>query len=107
MTFFTFLRFTKQQNMLQQQLKEATVGTKTLKGQPYLELKRIRILGPTHKAMNYFCLMRFVGFWLKYMLKNNVDRSSQVYFLDSNSVAVELLPSFKPKLKHVGDEMKL
>ena len=40
MTFFTFLRFTKQQNMLQQQLKEATVGTKTLKAQPYLELKR-------------------------------------------------------------------
>ena len=41
MTFFTFLRFTKQQNMLQQQFKEATVGTKTLKVQPYLELKRI------------------------------------------------------------------
>ena len=41
MTFFTFLRFTKQQNMLQQQLKEATVGTKTLEAQPYLELKRI------------------------------------------------------------------
>ena len=41
MTFFTFLRFTKQQNMLQQQLKEATVGTKTLKAQRYLELKRI------------------------------------------------------------------
>ena len=41
MTFFTFLRFTKHQNMLQQQLKEATVGTKTLKAQPYLELKRI------------------------------------------------------------------
>ena len=41
MTFFTFLRFTKQQNMLQQQLKEATVGKKTLKAQPYLELKRI------------------------------------------------------------------
>ena len=35
MTFFTFLRFTEQQNMLQQQLKEATVGTKTLKAQPY------------------------------------------------------------------------
>ena len=33
MTFFTFL--------LQQQLKEVTVGTKTLKAQPYLELKRI------------------------------------------------------------------
>ena len=77
MTFFTFLRFTEQQNMLQQHSKEATVGTKTL------------------KAMNYFCLTRFVGFWLKYMLKDNVDRSSQVYFLDSNSVAVlvELLPS--------------
>ena len=45
--------------------------------------------------MNYFCLTRFVGFWLKYMLKDNVDRSSQVYFLDSNSVAVlvEVLPS--------------
>ena len=43
MTFFTFLRFTKQQHMLQQQLKEATVGTKTLKAQPYLELKRIYI----------------------------------------------------------------
>ena len=46
MTFCTFLRFTKQlsvgnKNMLQQQLKEATVGTKTLKAQPYLELKRI------------------------------------------------------------------
>ena len=41
MTFFTFLRFTKQQNMLQQQLKEATVGSKTLKAQPYLELKQI------------------------------------------------------------------
>ena len=41
MTFFTFLRFTEQQNMLQQQLKEATVRTKTLKAQPYLELKRI------------------------------------------------------------------
>ena len=41
MTFLTFLRFTKQQNMLQQQLKEATVGTKTLKAQPYLELKGI------------------------------------------------------------------
>ena len=41
MTCFTFLRFTKQQNMLQQQLKEATVGKKTLKAQPYLELKRI------------------------------------------------------------------
>ena len=27
--------------MLQQQLKEATVGTKPLKAQPYLELKRI------------------------------------------------------------------
>ena len=27
--------------MLQQQLKEATVGTKTLKAQQYLELKRI------------------------------------------------------------------
>ena len=27
--------------MLQQQLKEATAGTKTLKAQPYLELKRI------------------------------------------------------------------
>ena len=27
--------------MLQQQLKEATVGTKILKAQPYLELKRI------------------------------------------------------------------
>ena len=26
MTFFTFLRFTEQQSMLQQQLKEATVG---------------------------------------------------------------------------------
>ena len=26
-------------------------------------------------------------------VKDNVDRSSQVYFLDSNSVAVELLPS--------------
>ena len=38
MTFFTFLRFTEQQNMLQHQLKEATVETKTLK---YLELKRI------------------------------------------------------------------
>ena len=61
--------------------------------------------------MNYFCLTLFVGFWLKYMLKDNVDRSSQVYFLDSNSVAVELLPScsvfFKPRLKHVGDEIKL
>ena len=41
MTFVTFLRFTEQQNMLQQQLKESTVGTKTLKAQPYLELKRI------------------------------------------------------------------
>ena len=41
MTFFTFLRFTEQQNMLQQQLKEATVETKTLKAQSYLELKRI------------------------------------------------------------------
>ena len=41
MTFFTFLHFTEQQNMLQQQLKEATVGTKPLKAQPYLELKRI------------------------------------------------------------------
>ena len=41
MTFFTFLRFTEQQNMLQQQLKEAAVGTKTLKAQPYLELNRI------------------------------------------------------------------
>ena len=41
MTFVTFLRFTEQQNMLQQQLKEATVGTKTHKAQPYLELKRI------------------------------------------------------------------
>ena len=41
MTFFTFLRFTEQQNMLQQQLKEATVATKTPKAQPYLELKRI------------------------------------------------------------------
>ena len=41
MTFFTLLRFTKQQNMLQQQLKKATVGTKTLKAHPYLELKRI------------------------------------------------------------------
>ena len=41
MTFFTFLRFTEQQNMLQQHLKEATVGTKTLKAQPYLVLKRI------------------------------------------------------------------
>ena len=41
MIFFTFLRFTEQQNMLQQQLKEATVGTKTRKAQPYLELKRI------------------------------------------------------------------
>ena len=44
MTFFTFLRFTEQQNMLQQHLKEATVGTKTLKAQPYLELKRIYTL---------------------------------------------------------------
>ena len=42
--------------------------------------------------MNYFCLTRFVGFWLKYMLKDNVDRSSQVYFL-SVAVLVELLPS--------------
>ena len=94
MTFFTFLRFTEQQNMLQQKLKEATVGTKTLKAQPYWNSSEsIRCL--THKAMNYFCLTRFVGFWLKYMLKDNVDRSSQVYFLDSNSVAVlvELLPS--------------
>ena len=41
MTYFTFLRFTEQQNMLQQQLKEATVATKTLKAQAYLELKRI------------------------------------------------------------------
>ena len=41
MTFVTFLRFTEQQNMLQQQMKEATVGTKPLKAQPYLELKRI------------------------------------------------------------------
>ena len=41
MTLFTFLRFTEQQNMLQQQLKEATVGTKTLRAQPYLELKQI------------------------------------------------------------------
>ena len=41
MTFVTFFRFTEQQNMLQQQLKEDTVGTKTLKVQPYLELKRI------------------------------------------------------------------
>ena len=41
MRFFTFLRFTEQQNMLQQHLKEATVGTKTLKAQQYLELKRI------------------------------------------------------------------
>ena len=41
MTFFTFLHFTEQQNMLQQHLKEATVETKTLKAQPYLELKRI------------------------------------------------------------------
>ena len=41
MTFFTFLRFTKQQNMLQQQLKEATVGKKTLKAQPYLKLMQI------------------------------------------------------------------
>ena len=44
MTFFTFLCFTEQQNMLQQQLKEATVGTKTLKAQPYLELKRIYVV---------------------------------------------------------------
>ena len=41
MTFVTFLRFTEQQNMLQQQLKEGTVGTKTLTAQPYLELRRI------------------------------------------------------------------
>ena len=93
MTFFTFLRLTKQQNMLQQQLKEATVGTKTLKAQPYLELKRIYTGSISHKAMNYFCLTRFVGFWLKHMVKDNVDLSSQVYFLDSNSVAVELPPS--------------
>ena len=82
-------------NMLQQQLKEATVGTKTRKAQPYLKLKRIYKRCLTHKAMNYFCLTGFVGFWLKYMLKDNVDRSSQVYFLESNSVAVlvEVLPS--------------
>ena len=91
MTFFPFLRFTDQQNMLQQKLKEATVGTKTLKAQPYWNSSECL----THKAVNYFCLTRFVGFWLKYMLKDNVDRRSQVYFLDSNSVAVlvELLPS--------------
>ena len=60
MAFFTFLRFTKQLSVgnkicsnsplpccsqgnspLQQQLKEAIVGTKTLKAQPYLELKQI------------------------------------------------------------------
>ena len=92
MTFFTFLRFTKQQNMLQQQLKEATVGTKPSK-HSHIWNSSESILGLTHKAMNYFCLTLFVGFWLKYMLKDNVDRSSQVYFLDSNSVAVELLPS--------------
>ena len=60
MTFFTSLRFTKQLSVgnkicsnsplpccsqgnspLQQQLKEAIVGAKTLKAQQYLELKRI------------------------------------------------------------------
>ena len=92
MTFFTFLRFTKQQNMLQQQLKEATVGKK-LSRHSHIWNSSESILGLTHKGMNYFCLTRFVGFWLKYMLKDNVDRSSQVYFPDSNNVAVELLPS--------------
>ena len=92
MTFFTFLRFTKQQNMPQQQLKEATVGTKTLKAQPYLELKRI-YTGSNPQSNELLLLDAFEGFWLKCMLKDNVDRSSQVYFLDSNSVAVELLPS--------------
>ena len=29
--------------------------------------------------MNYFCLAHLVGFWLKYMLKDNVDHSSQVH----------------------------
>ena len=94
MTFFTFLRFTKQQNMLQQQLKER--GKKLQSGQKLSKHSHIwnsseSILGLTHKVMKYFCLTLFVGFWLKYMLKDNVDRSSQVYFLDSNSVAVELL----------------
>ena len=110
MTFFTFLRFTAQQNMFQQQLKS---GQKLSKNS-HIWNSSESILCLTHKAMimNYFCLMtRFVGFWLKYMLKDNVDRSSQVYFLDSNSVAVELLPScsvfFRPKLKHVGEEIKL
>ena len=94
MTFVTFLRFTEQQNMLQQQLKEATVGTKSLKAQPYLELKRIYTVSNS-QSNEQLLLDAFVGFWLKYMLKDNVDRSSQVYFLDSNSVAVpvELLPS--------------
>ena len=50
MTIFTFLRFTKQLSVgkkiftnspLQQQLKETIFGTKTLKAQPYLVLKRI------------------------------------------------------------------
>ena len=94
MTFFTFLRFTKQ-NMLQQQLKEATYSRDKNSQSTYSQIwnSSESILGLTHTAMNYFCLTRFVGFWLKYMLKDNVDRSSQVYFLDSNSVAVELLPS--------------
>ena len=79
--------------MLQQQLKEATVGTKTLKAQPYLELKRIYTV--SNSQSNELLLLDAFRFWLKYMLKDNVDRSSQVYFLDSNSVAVlvEVLPS--------------
>ena len=112
MTFFTFLRFTEQQNMFQVTAVERSYSRdQNSQSTAIFGTQANLLLCLTHKAMNYFYLTRFVGFWLKYMLKDNVDRSSHVYFLDGNSVAVELLPScsvfFRPKLKHVGEEIKL
>ena len=83
MTFFTFLRFTEQQNMFQVTAVERSYSRdKNSQSTAIFGTQANLLLCLTHK-----------GFWLKYMLKDNVDRSSQVYFLDSNSVAVELLPS--------------
>ena len=63
MTFFTFLRFTKQQicshNRSPHKLKEATVGTKTLKAQPYLELKRIYTAGSNSHSNELLLLDAF------------------------------------------------
>ena len=68
MTFFTFLRFTEQQNMFQVTAVERSHSRdKNSQSTAIFGTQSNLLLCLTHKAMNYLYLTRFVGFWLKYI----------------------------------------